>query len=122
MFLVKVITDFSAAHALRGYQGDCARVHGHNWTVEVEISIKALNDIGISIDFKDIKAEVKDIIASLDHQFINEIKPFDDINPTAENLAYYFFNELKTKINNTNAQISKVVIWENPRSCVCYYE
>ncbi len=120
MFLVNVTTEFSAAHALRGYDGDCARVHGHNWKVGVELAVNKLDDIGISIDFCIIKDKTKAIISKLDHQLINEIKPFDTINPTAENLAYYFFNNLTKSINDNNARVSKITICETDRSCVSY--
>ncbi len=120
MFLVNVMTDFSAAHALRGYKGACARVHGHNWKIDVELAVNKLDNIGISVDFCIIKDKTKAIISKLDHQLINEIKPFDDINPTAENLAHYFFDELVKSINNNNAQVSKITICETDRACVSY--
>lgn len=125
MFSVKVITDFSAAHALRGYQGDCARVHGHNWTVETTLAVEVLDEIGISVDFKVIKEQTKSIINTLDHQFINEIKPFDMINPTAENLSKYFYQTLKKQLKSlygSRVVLAKVNIWETPRACVSYYE
>lgn len=122
MFLAKVTIDFSAAHALRGYIGDCARVHGHNWKITVEIAVEELDDIGISADFKIIKKNAEKIIARLDHQFINEITPFDVINPTAENLTRYFFDELSKCTNNNNAQVSKISIWETDKSCISYYK
>ena len=124
MFVVKVITDFSAAHALRGYQGNCARVHGHNWKVEVSLAVSELDDIGISVDFRVIKEQTKMIIKALDHQFINEIKPFDQINPTAENLAYYFFKTLENNFSSLfdkqRVSVNNVSIYETDRACVTY--
>lgn len=120
MFIVKVCTDFSAAHALRGYQGDCARVHGHNWKVEVNLAVIELDEIGLSVDFRLIKEKTKVIIAQLDHQFINEIKPFDTLNPTAENLAKYFFYTLEKQFNDQNVKVDSVVIWETERASVTY--
>lgn len=120
MFIVTVVTDFSAAHALRGYQGNCARVHGHNWKVEVSLAVTKLDNIGISVDFREIKEKTKAIIDKLDHQFINEIKPFDELNPTAENLAQYFFQTLDTQFTQDHIKISKVTIWETERAYVAY--
>ncbi len=122
MFVVKVCTDFSAAHALRGYEGDCARVHGHNYKVEVLIKVVELDAIGITVDFKDIKAQTKNVIKKLDHQFINEIAPFNLVNPTAENLAKYFFDKLKPQFNNDIAALKSIKIWETDNASVSYYE
>lgn len=122
MFTVKVCSDFSAAHALRGYVGNCARVHGHNWKVEVALRVGELDDIGISVDFRTIRKQTKNIIAQLDHQFINEIKPFDMINPTAENLAKYFFQTLVKQFNTPIIRVADVTIWETDRAGVSYAE
>lgn len=122
MFAVKVRTDFSAAHALRGYKGDCARVHGHNYQVEVLLEVSELDKIGITVDFKDIKAQTKNIIKKLDHQFINEIAPFDKVNPTAENLAKYFFNNLKPQFNSDIVLLKSIKILETNNASVSYYE
>lgn len=129
MFTVKVITDFFAAHALhalRGYQGDYACVHGHNWNVEVSLEVQTLDNIGIFIDFKILKQQTKLLIDTLDHQFLNEIKPFDKINPTTENLPRYLFQTLKTNLAQqydiNNVRIAIVSIWKTPRACVAYTE
>ncbi|HEB58163.1 MAG TPA: 6-carboxytetrahydropterin synthase QueD [Gammaproteobacteria bacterium] len=122
IYTMKVVTDFAAAHALRDYPGDCARVHGHNWKVEVEVRASALNDIGMGMDFKDIKAATKDIIGKLDHQHLNEIPPFDRLNPTAENIAAHLFAELKTRLNNDVIRVQQVTLWETERACVSYTE
>ena len=123
-FLLRVKTDFSAAHSLRGYQGDCARIHGHNWNIEAEILTHKLNNIGIGIDFKDIKAGLKEILAPYDHQYINEIEPFDKINPTAENLSQYIFQKLKDMVNSEKdgIKLNSITIWETQRSSVRYEE
>ena len=92
MFVLKIVTDFASAHSLRNYPGDCARLHGHNWQVEVSVCSNVLDDNGIAIDFREIKKQTKLVIKRLDHQYLNEIKPFDVLNPTAENIAKYFFD------------------------------
>lgn len=123
-FLLKVKTDFSAAHSLRGYQGDCARIHGHNWNIEAEIFTAGLNEIGIGVDFKEIKAALKEILAPYDHQYINEIEPFDKINPTAENLSQYIYKKLSEQVNSIDGKIklNSITIWETARSSVRYEE
>jgi 6-pyruvoyltetrahydropterin/6-carboxytetrahydropterin synthase len=95
MFKVKVKKDFAAAHNLRGYSGNCENLHGHNFLVEAVLSGDSLDECGMLVDFKVFKKELSDILNRLDHQYLNEISPFDEINPTSENLAKYIFEELK---------------------------
>ncbi len=122
MFVLKIVTDFASAHSLRNYPGDCARLHGHNWQVEVSVCSEVLDDNGIAIDFREIKKQTKLVIKRLDHQYLNEIKPFDVLNPTAENIAKYFFEEVGLLINSENVKVKEVLIWETPRSAVTYSE
>ncbi len=122
MFVLKIVTDFASAHSLRNYPGDCARLHGHNWQVEVSVFSNVLDDNGIAIDFREIKKQTKLVIKRLDHQYLNEIKPFDVLNPTAENIAKYFFDEVGLLINNEDIKVKEVLIWETPRSAVTYSE
>jgi len=122
MFVLKIVTDFASAHSLRNYPGDCARLHGHNWQVEVSVCSEVVDDNGIAIDFREIKKQTKLVIKRLDHQYLNEIKPFDVLNPTAENIAKYFFEEVGLLINSDNVKVKEVLIWETPRSSVTYSE
>ena len=122
MFVLKIVTDFASAHSLRDYPGDCARLHGHNWQVEVSVCSQALDDSGIAIDFREIKKQTKLVVKRLDHQYLNEIEPFDVLNPTAENIAKYLFDEIAVLINNQNVKVKEVTIWETPRSSVTYSE
>jgi 6-pyruvoyltetrahydropterin/6-carboxytetrahydropterin synthase len=122
MFVLKIVTDFASAHSLRNYPGDCARLHGHNWQVEVSVCSQVLNDNGIAIDFREIKKQTKLVVKRVDHQYLNEIEPFDVLNPTAENIAKYFYDEVGLLINNENVKVKDVVIWETPRSAVTYSE
>ena len=122
MFVLKIVTDFASAHSLRDYPGDCARLHGHNWQVEVSVCSQVLDDSGIAIDFREIKKQTKLVVKRLDHQYLNEIKPFDALNPTAENIARYFFDEIALLITNKDIQVKEVMIWETPRSAVTYSE
>jgi 6-pyruvoyltetrahydropterin/6-carboxytetrahydropterin synthase len=122
MFVLKIVTDFASAHSLRDYPGDCARLHGHNWQVEVSVCSEVLDDSGIAIDFREIKKQTKLVVKRLDHQYLNEIKPFDVLNPTAENIAKYFFDEIALLIPNKDVKVKEVMIWETPRSAVTYSE
>ena len=122
MFVLKIVTDFASAHSLRDYPGDCARLHGHNWQVEVSVCSQVLDESGIAIDFREIKKQTKLVVKRLDHQYLNEIKPFDVLNPTAENIAKYFFDEIALLIPNKDVKVKEVMIWETPRSAVTYSE
>ena len=122
MFVLKIVTDFASAHSLRDYPGDCSRLHGHNWQVEVMVSSQVLDESGIAIDFREIKKQTKSVVKRLDHQYLNEIKPFDVLNPTAENIAKYFFDEIGILTNDENVKVKEVLIWETPRSAVTYSE
>lgn len=82
---LRVITEFSSAHVLRGYPGACERVHGHNFRVEVVVRATALDELGMGLDFRELTAMTEALTAGLDHRLLNEVPPFDEVNPTAEN-------------------------------------
>jgi len=115
-------THFSAAHALKGYQGDCARLHGHNWIIRVYVCCRKLDEIGMGIDFRVIKENVKDVLQKLDHTHINELLPFRELNPTSENIAKYLYEELSKSINKDNIVVSKIKVSETPNAGVFYWE
>ncbi|MDH4274022.1 MAG: 6-carboxytetrahydropterin synthase QueD [Gammaproteobacteria bacterium] len=121
-FTLKIVTDFAAAHTLRDYPGDCSRMHGHNWKVEVEVVANALNAVGMGMDFKAIKQGAKDVINALDHQYLNELTPFLRVNPTAENLALYLFQAVGERLNAPGVRVSAVTVWETERACARYSE
>jgi 6-pyruvoyltetrahydropterin/6-carboxytetrahydropterin synthase len=121
-YTLKVLADFASAHTLRGYPGACSRMHGHNWKVEAEVEATALNEIGMAIDFKDIKKEVRAIAAELDHYYLNDLEPFKEINPTAEHIARYFYQELAARLNTADIRVSALTLWETERACVRYTE
>ncbi len=121
MFEVMVQKHFSSAHNLRGYKGECEALHGHNWSVEVVVRAEKLNDIGIALDFKDIKEALSGLMGKLDHKYLNEISPFDEINPTTENIAKYFFDALSKTLNDDRLRIYRVNVWETPGSCGSYF-
>lgn len=121
-FKMKIVTDFAAAHLLRGYPGPCSRLHGHNWKVEVEVTATRLDEIGMGMDFRDIKAATKAVIDQMDHRHLNELPPFDEINPTAENIAAYIYQQLATKLNDERVSVHAITLWETERACVSYTE
>lgn len=121
-FTLKVLTDFASAHSLRAYPGDCANLHGHNWKVEVEVSSTELDELGMVMDFKKIKGAAREICGELDHKYLNEIPPFDTVNPTAENIAAYLYRTLAERLNDGRAQVASVTVWETDRACARYAE
>lgn len=121
-YTLKVSVDFAAAHRLRDYPGDCSRLHGHNWKVEVEVGAERLDDLGMAMDFKTVKRAARALVGELDHQYLNEIKPFDKINPTAENIAAYLYSGLSETLNNGVARVTAVTLWETDSACVRYSE
>jgi 6-pyruvoyltetrahydropterin/6-carboxytetrahydropterin synthase len=115
-----VTTEFASAHSLRDYPGDCRRLHGHNWKVEVEVVASELDELGMVVDFKEIKAAAGKASGELDHRYINEVPPFDRLNPTAENLAAHLFERISADLNNARVKVSAVTLWETERACVRY--
>lgn len=121
-YSMKIVTDFAAAHWLRNYSGVCNRLHGHNWKVEVEVVAYDLDEVGMGLDFKDIKDATKALIGELDHRNLNDLSPFDKLNPTAENISAYLYQELSAKINTVRVKVNTVTLWETERACVTYSE
>ena len=122
MYILTVEDSFSSAHQLRGYQGKCENIHGHNWRVVLSVRGSNLNDIGLLVDFKDLKNILKSILAGLDHKNINEIEPFTKINPSSENLARYINNEVAGKLtdNHDGIIVESVTVWESQTSRCTY--
>ncbi len=116
-----VKTSFAAAHHLRGYKGDCKRVHGHNFHVKVIFRVDKLNKIGIGKDFKELKKEINFFLDKLDHYTLNDLKPFEQDNPTAENIAIWLFESLSEKINSRNLKVHSVQIEESEKYGTIYY-
>lgn len=113
---------FSGAHSLRNYKGKCEELHGHNWKVEVSISGKQLNKIGLLIDFVEVKKIVKEVLGKLDHRYLNEIEPFDSINPSSENIAKYIYKEIEKKLRKETkkCKLVEVVVYESETTSVTY--
>jgi len=122
MYKLKIITDFDAAHQLRGYKGKCENIHGHNWKVEIEVISENLNEIGIAIDFKELKKISDEVVSELDHTFINEIPPFNQINPSSENIAKWIYLNLKSKLEKIPVKLFSVTVWESDNAGATYFE
>jgi 6-pyruvoyltetrahydropterin/6-carboxytetrahydropterin synthase len=121
-YLLKVVTEFASAHTLRDYPGACSRMHGHNWKMELEVLATALDEIGMGVDFKQMKAAANEVGDRLDHRYLNDLEPFTEINPTAENIAAYMYREIAAKLNSDTIRVSAVTLWETDRACVRYSE
>lgn len=121
-YQLKVVTDFASAHTLRDYPGACSRLHGHNWKVELEVVAAQLNNVGMAIDFKVMKQAAREVGDGLDHRYLNDLEPFKEINPTAENIAAYMYKEISARINSDSIKVTALTIWETERACVRYSE
>ena len=116
MYTIKVQSHFSAAHNLRGYQGRCEKLHGHNWKVEVEITAEKLNKLGMVCDFKLARQKLNKALAGLDHGYLNKLAYFKKNNPTSEKIAEYIYNKLKKIIREEGIILRKVSVWETEDS------
>lgn len=122
VFQVSVEETFSAGHALRGYRGKCENTHGHNYRVRVNIEGERLDSTGLLIDFSHLKRVLRELIAGVDHKFLNDQPPFDTVNPSAENIAKFFYDEASRQIPPApNApHISSITVWETDETSATY--
>jgi len=120
MYELTVIANFSSAHCIRGYEGACENLHGHNWKVEATVASRELDRLGMVMDFKAIKAAVRAVVDRLDHRYLNEVKPFDGMNATAENIARYIFEELSASISVPGVTVASVRVWESDTAAAAY--
>jgi len=122
MYDVTVKTGFAAAHQLRLYDGKYENLHGHNWTAQVTVEADELDPIGVGIDFVELKAMVKKYLSELDYHNINEVSPFDEQNPSAENIARWLFLKLKVEVNSNSTRVKRVEICEMEGCGASYFE
>ena len=121
MFEVSVEQTFAAGHALRNYKGKCENVHGHNYRVRITMQGDQLDSTGLLVDFLDVKSLIGGVVDYLDHQFINDLPPFDELNPSAENIAKYFYDRVSGGLkNDVPVRVSEVTIWETDTSSAIY--
>jgi 6-pyruvoyltetrahydropterin/6-carboxytetrahydropterin synthase len=117
VYELKIITHFAAAHNLREYRGKCENLHGHNWKVEVIMRGFKLNEAGMLIDFADLKHAARDVLAELDHNYLNELPFFKLENPSSENIARYLSDRLAERLNTEDRWIYSVSAWESHNAC-----
>lgn len=122
MFQVSVEETFSAGHALRGYRGKCENPHGHNYRVRVTLEGPRLDSLGLLCDFTQLKHVLREIIGGLDHQFMNDLEAFRTMNPSAENLAKYFYDQVIRQVKELpqGARVSDIVVWETDTTSAQY--
>jgi len=122
-YVVSTEISFSASHSLRGYNGECSRIHGHNWILRVYYEFENLNNIGLTIDYGQLRESLKKVVCSrFDHQHINNISPFDKLNPTSENLAREIFKVCREEVQVEGGRLIEVELWETSRDMVRYRE
>jgi len=121
-YQLKVVTEFASAHTLRDYPGACSRMHGHNWKVELEAVSTQLDEIGMGVDFKVMKQAANEVGDELDHRYLNDLEPFKEINPTAENIAAKKKKKISARINSDTITVTALTLWETERACVRYSE
>jgi len=120
MYRISVEQHFDAAHFLRGYQGKCEALHGHRFRVVAKITASGVNEVGLAYDFTVLKQQLGEILSRFDHTCLNDLPPFDKINPSSENIAATIYNELKLKVAGAPISLSCVEVWESPQSGVAY--
>ena len=140
MYEIKIRSEFSSAHRLRGYKGRCEELHGHNWKIEAAIEEDKLDKVGMVFDFKELKLKLNGILTQLDHKYLNDLSYFkkvnlvrkkntknmskfsNGVNHTSENIAKYIYDRLNRKLKNSKLKASKVTVWESDASAVSFYE
>ena len=116
MYEIKVTDEFCGAHILRGYKGECEELHGHNWKVEVAVRGGALDKNGMLMDFKDLKGALRNVLAGLDHKYLNGLSYFKKKNPTSENIARFIHERLSAAVKKK----IKISVWETASSCASF--
>jgi 6-pyruvoyltetrahydropterin/6-carboxytetrahydropterin synthase len=123
MFEIYVEGSFSAGHALRGYKGKCENPHGHNYKVRLTLTGPTLDETGLLSDFAVLKQSMRETMATLDHKFLNDQAPFDRLNPSAENLAKYFYDQAIQRFpaDGNGPRIKNVTVWETDTTAATYW-
>ena len=122
MYKISIEQHFDAAHALRGYKGKCEALHGHRFRVVVRVKATQLDDIGLAYDFTELKRKLNAILDRFDHTCLNDVPPFDKLNPSSENIASTVYEEMKTALKEAPVTLDSVEVWESPDSGVEYRE
>lgn len=120
MYEIRVSSSFAAAHQLNNYGGKCERLHGHNWKVEVYVMAGELNQVGLAIDFQDVKKALGDVVEKFDHRNLNELAEFQQDNPSSENVARLIHGGLSDLLSTHGVTVGKVSVWESDACCASY--
>jgi 6-pyruvoyltetrahydropterin/6-carboxytetrahydropterin synthase len=120
VFEVMIQETFSAAHRLLEYGGKCENLHGHNWRIDVVVRAENPDELGLVMDFRTLKENTREVLAELDHAFLNELPAFRDRNPSSEYIAKYIFEKLTGKLSGEAARIARVSVWESDHACATY--
>lgn len=120
MYELKIEDAFAAAHNLRAYQGQCEALHGHNWKVEVVVRADRLDELGLAVDFKELKEATTAILDELDHTYLNELPAFREQNPSSELIAKYLFEQLQARVSREGLWVHRVTAWESDNACASY--
>jgi 6-pyruvoyltetrahydropterin/6-carboxytetrahydropterin synthase len=121
MFEVTIEETFAAGHALRGYRGKCENVHGHNYRCQVTLEGEQLDEIGLLVDFVELKKVVHAVLDRMDHQWLNDFPPFDQLNPSAENMARYIYDEVNAGLRpGSGTRLAQVRLWETDTASATY--
>ena len=121
MFEVTVEETFAAGHALRNYRGKCENPHGHNYRVQLTFRGPVLDATGLLVDFVAVKKLLQTVVDRLDHRYLNDLAPFDVLNPSAENMAKYFYDEISGGLGQgTPVKLGEVRVWETDTTCATY--
>ena len=119
MYRISVEQHFDAAHYLRDYHGKCENLHGHRFKVVASLKAAKLNEIGLAYDFLELKRHLGEILAQFDHTCLNDVPPFEQLNPSSENIAATIYDQLTRHLPG-EVSLSTVEVWESPQSCVTY--
>ena len=125
MYEVTVEADFSSGHYLRNYKGKCENPHGHNYKVRVTLMGSELDEAGLLLDFKLLKQVLRPVVERIDHQMLNDKEPFVELNPSAENLAKYLYDETNLHlkdVTNGRVRVKDCTIWDTDTTTATYYE
>jgi 6-pyruvoyltetrahydropterin/6-carboxytetrahydropterin synthase len=120
MYEITITRSFSAAHLLKGIGGKCEGLHGHNFIVEVTLAAPTLGKEGLLLDFRILKGWTDEILDSLDHKYLNELPYFQNVNPSAENLARFLHDRIDEKAAAQNIAVPCVTVWESENARASY--
>lgn len=120
MYKLNVVSSFSSAHKLNGYDGVCKNLHGHNWKVRLCVMCDTLDNIGMAMDFGIIKGKLKELLTEFDHQYLNDLPAFQEMNPTSENIARYVFDRMGQMLSQCPCEVVEVEVWESDKASVIY--